>query len=195
MGKSFLSSCCLWHCMRSSDYFAAPVGPSLQLHSSRSGVALYQGVSETSLVQSKKRFCRPWGRDFAWFLAYELCRASVQNRYYGVFSVCFRMVGGRASQAPTDYPQPFVGACPGWHPSHGVCQLEQVGSAGRQSGCSGQTTAQPVMQKCLCFSLCWWGLRLPECRSGQSSPPCLCVTPADCNALSRSVLQDSTSLF
>lgn len=51
MGKSSLSSSCLWHCMRGNDYLAAPLEPSLQLpsqlHSSHSGVALYQGVSES----------------------------------------------------------------------------------------------------------------------------------------------------
>lgn len=128
-------------------------------------------------LDQSKRFCRPWGRDFP--LPGLWCTNSEEfpsrTALQGVSSL---FQNGWRGCKPDTHCLPRA-ICRGfsrlgsqvWAVPAGACCK---GSAGRQSGCSGQTTAQ-VMQEGLCFSLCSWSLRLPVCRAGAAqSPASLC---------------------
>lgn len=151
--------------MRGSDYLAAPLEPSPPALQPATLLTQWSGSLSGDLWdQNKKRFCSPWGRDFP--LPDFCCTKSAELPSRTGTRGSFISISEWLERVQARHPQPLVGASQGWHPSCGLCQLEQVGSAGRQSGCSGQTTAQVI---------CWWCLRLPVCRTGTSqSSTCLC---------------------
>lgn len=171
-----------------------------QLHSPHYGTALYQEVSETFLDQSKKTFCRPWGREFSLpdFLVYKLCRVPSfcpGQPQWGLSSLFQN--GWRGCKPGTPWLPTAICRCFSRRRSQvwslpagagGKCrQAERVQWTNHSSAQNeGRTWLQPLLVVLEAACVQNWGD--PVLHASVSLQQC-------CNALPISVLQDSTSLL